>query len=43
MSAAEPVAGTFFYGMKFDPKDPNSPDMAQRRFFGPKDKLGFHD
>src|SRR5579864_8669882 len=26
MSAAELVAGTFFYAMKFDPKDPNSPD-----------------
>ena len=26
MSAAEPVAGTFFYAMKFDPKDANSPD-----------------
>ena len=25
MSAAELVAGTFFYAMKFDPKDPNSP------------------
>jgi len=26
MSAAELVAGTFFHAMKFDPKDPNSPD-----------------
>ena len=26
MSAAELVAGTFFYAMKFDPKDPNSPN-----------------
>src|SRR5271167_1718727 len=26
MSAAELVAGTFFYAMKFDPKDPNSKD-----------------
>ena len=26
MSAAELVAGTFFYAMKFDPKEPNSPD-----------------
>ena len=26
MSAVELVAGTFFYAMKFDPKDPNSPD-----------------
>src|SRR5580698_8433469 len=26
MSAAELVAGTFFYAMDFDPKDPNSPD-----------------
>jgi len=26
MSAAELVAGTFFYAMKFDPKSPNSPD-----------------
>ena len=26
MSAAELVAGAFFYAMKFDPKDPNSPD-----------------
>jgi transketolase len=26
MSAAELVAGTFFYAMKFDPKHPNSPD-----------------
>ena len=26
MSAAELVAGTFFYAMKFDPKNPNSPD-----------------
>src|ERR1700691_3186693 len=26
MSAAELVAGTFFYAMKFDPKDPYSPD-----------------
>jgi transketolase len=26
MSSAELVAGTFFYAMKFDPKDPNSPD-----------------
>ena len=26
MSAAELVAGTFFYAIKFDPKDPNSPD-----------------
>jgi transketolase len=26
MSAAELVAGTFFYAMNFDPKDPNSPD-----------------
>jgi len=26
MSAAEMVAGTFFYAMKFDPKNPNSPD-----------------
>src|SRR5277367_183455 len=26
MSAAELVAGTFFYAMKFDPKDANSPD-----------------
>jgi transketolase len=26
MSAAEPVAGTFFYAMKFDPKNPNSPE-----------------
>ncbi|MGH9714998.1 MAG: transketolase [Candidatus Acidiferrales bacterium] len=26
MSAAELVAGTFFYAMKFDPKYPNSPD-----------------
>jgi transketolase N-terminal domain/subunit len=26
MSAAELVAGTFFYAMKFDPKDPNPPD-----------------
>src|SRR5262252_4746381 len=25
MSAAEMVAGTFFYAMKFDAKDPNSP------------------
>lgn len=25
MSAAELVAGTFFYAMKFDPKNPNSP------------------
>jgi len=25
MSAAELVAGTFFYAMKFDPKSPNSP------------------
>ena len=30
MSAAELVAGTFFYAMKFDPKDPNSPDEADR-------------
>jgi transketolase len=27
MSAAELVAGTFFYAMKFDPKNPNSPDF----------------
>jgi transketolase len=26
MSAAELVAGVFFYAMKFDPKNPNSPD-----------------
>ena len=26
MSAAELVAGTFFYAMKIDPKNPNSPD-----------------
>ena len=26
MSAAELVAGTFFYAMKFDPKNPDSPD-----------------
>jgi transketolase len=26
MSAAELVAGTFFYAMKFDPENPNSPD-----------------
>src|SRR6202012_5713685 len=26
MSAAELVAGTFFYAMNFDPKDPNSPN-----------------
>ena len=26
MSAAELIAGTFFYAMKFDPKNPNSPD-----------------
>jgi len=26
MSAAELVAGTFFYAMKFDPRDPNSPN-----------------
>src|SRR5271154_353960 len=26
MSAADLVAGTFFYAMKFDPKNPNSPD-----------------
>src|ERR1700684_2868460 len=26
MSAAELVAGTFFYAMKFDPKNPNSND-----------------
>jgi transketolase len=26
MSAAELVAGTFFYAMKFNPKDANSPD-----------------
>ena len=26
MSAAELVAGAFFYAMKFDPKSPNSPD-----------------
>jgi transketolase len=26
MSAAELMAGTFFYAMKFDPKNPNSPD-----------------
>lgn len=26
MSAAELMAGTFFYAMKFDPKSPNSPD-----------------
>jgi transketolase len=26
MSAAELVAGAFFYAMKLDPKDPNSPD-----------------
>jgi transketolase len=26
MSAAELVAGTFFYAMKFDPKNPNSPN-----------------
>ena len=26
MSAAELVAGAFFYAMKFDPKNPNSPD-----------------
>jgi transketolase len=26
MSAAELVAGLFFYAMKFDPKNPNSPD-----------------
>src|SRR6202142_3356371 len=26
MSAAELVAGTFFYAMKFDPKSPNSPE-----------------
>jgi transketolase len=26
MSCAELMAGTFFYAMKFDPKDPNSPD-----------------
>jgi transketolase len=26
MSAAELVAGTFFYAMKFDPNNPNSPD-----------------
>ncbi len=26
MSAAELVAGTFFYAMKFDPKNPNSPE-----------------
>jgi transketolase len=26
MSAAELVAGTFFYAMKFDPRNPNSPD-----------------
>ena len=26
MSAAELVAGTFFYAMKFDPQNPNSPD-----------------
>ena len=26
MSAAELVAGTFFYAMKLDPKNPNSPD-----------------
>ena len=26
MSAAELVAGTFFYAMKFEPKNPNSPD-----------------
>jgi transketolase len=30
MSAAELVAGTFFYAMKFDPKNPNSP--ASDRF-----------
>jgi transketolase len=27
MSAAELVAGIFFYAMKFDPKNPNSPDF----------------
>src|SRR6202522_2586149 len=26
MSAAELAAGVFFYAMKFDPKNPNSPD-----------------
>jgi transketolase len=26
MSAAELIAGVFFYAMKFDPKNPNSPD-----------------
>ncbi|MGH9572789.1 MAG: transketolase [Candidatus Acidiferrales bacterium] len=26
MSAAELIAGTFFYAMKFDPKNPNSPN-----------------
>src|SRR5580698_11163635 len=26
MSAAELMAGVFFYAMKFDPKNPNSPD-----------------
>ncbi len=26
MSTAELIAGTFFYAMKFDPKNPNSPD-----------------
>src|ERR1700678_4555903 len=27
MSAAELMAGIFFYAMKFDPKNPNSPDF----------------
>src|SRR5271170_8177364 len=26
MSMAELIAGVFFYAMKFDPKNPNSPD-----------------
>jgi hypothetical protein len=34
------VTGTFFYGMKFDPKDPNSPDIAQRRFLGRRTNWG---
>lgn len=32
MSAAELVAGTFFYAMKFDPKNPNSPAGEFRCF-----------
>jgi transketolase N-terminal domain/subunit len=44
MSAAELVAGTFFYAMKFDPKDPTrrmaivsfSPKATPRRSFTPR-------